>query len=97
VDQPDFPAEFKDGSSAARDYLEILKKEQELDWTFVSPAIYLSPATSGKRRGMYRTGLDQPVFDKDGKSIISAEDLAVAVVDELEHPRHIRQRFTIAY
>jgi len=97
VDQSDFPAEFRDASAAVRDYLEILKKEKELEWTFFSPAIYMGPATSGKRRGVYRTGLDQPVFDKDGKSVISVEDLAVAVVDELEHPKHIRQRFTAAY
>ena len=97
VDQPDFPAEFKEASSAVRDYLNILKKEQELEWTFFSPAIFMSAATSGKRRGVYRTGLDQPVFDKDGKSIISVEDLAVAIVDELEDPKHIRQRFTAAY
>ncbi|MDO6430632.1 NAD(P)H-binding protein [Flavitalea sp. BT771] len=97
VDQPDFPAAFKDAASAVRDYLNILKKEQELEWTFFSPAILMNAGTSGKRRGVYRTGLDQPVFDKDGKSIISVEDQAVAIVDELENPRHIRQRFTAAY
>jgi hypothetical protein len=97
VDEPDFPAQFRDGATAARDYLAILKKENELEWTLFSPAILMNPATSGKRKGAYRTALDQPVFDKDGKSVMSVEDLAMAVVDELEQPKHIRQRFTAAY
>jgi len=97
VDQPEFPAQFRDGALAARDYLEILKKEEELEWTFFSPAILMNPTTSGKRKGIYRMGLDQPVFDKEGKSVLSVEDLAVAIVDELEQPKHIRQRFTAAY
>jgi putative NADH-flavin reductase len=97
IDQPDFPAAFKDGASAAREYLAILKKEKQLEWTYFSPAILMSPSTSGKRKGAYRTGLDQPVFDKDGKSVISVEDLAMAIVDELEQSKHIRQRFTAAY
>ncbi|HVW61513.1 MAG TPA: NAD(P)-dependent oxidoreductase [Puia sp.] len=97
VDQPDFPAQFRDGAAGARDYLEILKNEEALDWTLISPAIFMGPSTSGKRKGIYRTNLNQPVFDKDGKSVLSVEDLAVAVVDELEQPRHIRQRFTAAY
>jgi len=82
---------------AARDYFDILKNEQELEWTFFSPVIFMNAGTSGKRRGVYRTGLDQPVPDKDGKSIISVEDQAVAIADELEHPKYIRQRFTAAY
>ncbi|HWK04898.1 MAG TPA: NAD(P)H-binding protein [Puia sp.] len=97
IDTPEFPAQFKPGSSAARDYLAILKKEKELDWTYFSPAILMNQGTSGIRKGVYRTGLDQPVFDQQGKSVLSVEDLAVAIVDELEHPKHIRQRFTAAY
>jgi putative NADH-flavin reductase len=97
LDTPEFPAQFKAGSLAARDYLAVLKKETVLGWTYFSPAILMSPATSGVRRGVYRTGLDQPVFDKNGKSVLSVEDLAVAMVDELERPKHIRQRFTAAY
>jgi putative NADH-flavin reductase len=97
IDTPQFPAEYKDGARGARDYLNIIRKEKELDWTFFSPAILMNQETSGIRRGTYRTGLDNPVFDKDGKSVLSVEDLAVAIVDELEHPKHIRQRFTAAY
>jgi uncharacterized protein len=97
IDTPQFPAEYKPGASAAREYLNILKKDTVLEWTFFSPAILMNHDTSGVRKGNYRTGLDNPVFDKDGKSVLSVEDLAVAIVDELEHPKHIRKRFTAAY
>jgi putative NADH-flavin reductase len=97
VDTPEFPAEYKAGATAARDYLNILKKDNELDWTFFSPAIFMHPGTSGIRKGVYRKGLDNPVFDKDGQSVLSVEDLAMAIVDELEQAQHIRQRFTAAY
>lgn len=97
VDTEGFPAEWKPGALAARDYLEMLKKETTLDWTFLSPAVEMHQGTSGNRKGVYRTGLDKPVFDAEGRSIISVEDIAVAIVDELEAPKHIRQRFTVAY
>ncbi len=97
IDTPQFPAEYKAGASAARDYLLILKKETELDWTFFSPAIEMNPGTSGVRQGKYRLGLDNPVFDKAGRSILSVEDLAVAIADETENPKHSRKRFTAAY
>ena len=97
VDSPQFPAEWKAGALAARDYLDILKKEEALDWTFLSPAIEMHQGTSGIRKGVYRSGLENPVFDEKGKSVISVEDIAVAIVDELEHPAHIRERFTVAY
>jgi putative NADH-flavin reductase len=97
VDTPEFPAQFKAGANGARDYLTIIRREKELEWTYFSPAILMNQGTSGIRRGAYRTGLDVPVFDKDGKSVLSVEDLAMAVVDELEHPKYIRQRFTAAY
>lgn len=97
VDSPEFPADYKAGATAARDYLDELKKETVLDWVFVSPAIEMSPDSSGVRKGTYRTGLENPVFDEAGRSRISVEDLAAAVVDEIEQPKHSRQRFTVAY
>jgi putative NADH-flavin reductase len=97
VDTPEFPREWKAGALAARDYLNILKKEDQLDWTFITPAIEMHRGTSGIRKGVYRTGLENPVFDDNKKSVISVEDLAIAVLDEVEKPKHIRQRFTIAY
>lgn len=97
VDTEGFPPDWKPGALAARDYLNIIKDEEALDWTFLSPAIEMHQGTSGQRKGIYRTGLENPVFDSEGRSVISVEDTAVAVVDELEHPKHIRQRFTVAY
>jgi putative NADH-flavin reductase len=97
VDSPDFPVEWKAGATAARDYLDELKKETVLDWVFLSPAIEMHPGTSGIRKGVYRTGGEHPLFDDAGRSIISVEDLAVAIVDEVEQAKHSRQRFTVAY
>lgn len=97
IDTPQFPAEWKPGALAARDYLDILKKENELDWTYLSPAIEMNPGTPHERKGTYRTGLDNPVFDANNKSTISVEDLAVAIIDEVENPKHIRVRFTVGY
>jgi putative NADH-flavin reductase len=97
VDTEAFPKEYKPGALAARDYLNQLKEENELDWTFLSPAIEMNPMTAGIRRGSYRTGLDNPVMDENGRSLISVEDMAIAIVDEIEQPKHIRKRFTVAY
>lgn len=94
VDTPQFPAEWKTGATAARDYLNILKTETALDWTFLSPAIMLHP---GKRTGQYRTGTEEPVFDSNNKCEISVEDLAVALMDEVEKKQFIRKRFTVGY
>ena len=97
IDTPQFPEEYKAGAGAARDYLNILRNENELDWTFLSPAIEMHPGTSGVRKGTYRTALENPVFDDNKKSIISVEDLAVAIADEIEKPQFIKKRFTVAY
>ncbi len=97
VDSPEFPADWKAGASSARDYLNIIKNENELDWTFLSPSIEMYNGNGGVRLGTYRTGLDTPVYDESGKSFISVEDLAIAIVDELENPQFIRKRFTVGY
>lgn len=97
IDTPEFPAEIKPGAEAARQYLEIIKKNAELDWTFFSPAIEMHQGTAGVRKGTYRTALENPVFDENGRSILSVEDVAVALVDELENNQFVKQRFTAAY
>ncbi|WP_426671725.1 NAD(P)-dependent oxidoreductase [Mucilaginibacter sp. McL0603] len=94
VDTPEFPVQWKSGATAARDYLNTIKKEKDLDWTFLSPAIQLHP---GKRTGVFRLGTDQPVFDDKNQADISVEDLAVAIIDELEENRFIKRRFTVGY
>ena len=94
VDSPEFPAEYKEGALGARQALNDLKTENELDWSFVSPAILLVP---GEATGTFRLGKDSPVFDDKGESKITVGDLAVAILDEAEQGKHIRQRFTAAY
>lgn len=97
VDSPDFPEAYKAGATAARDYLNKIKENTTLDWTFFSPAIEMNQTTAGTRIGKYRTSLESPVFDENGRSVLSVEDVAVALVDELEQNNHIRERFTAAY
>ena len=97
VDSPEFPAEYKPGATAARDYLNKIKENKTLDWTFFSPAIEMNPGNPGERTGKYRTALENPVFDDNGRSVLSVEDVAVVLVDELEQNNHIQQRFTAAY
>ena len=97
IDTPEFPAEIKPGAEAARQYLEIIKKNENLDWTFFSPAIEMHQGTAGVRKGTYRTALENPVFDENGRSVLSVEDIAVALVDELENGKFVKQRFTAAY
>ena len=97
VDGPDFPAEYKAGATAARDYLNLIKKEEELEWTFFSPAIEMHPGIITGRTGQYRLGTNSPVFNEEGRSILSVEDLAVVIADELESNQHPKQRFTAAY
>jgi putative NADH-flavin reductase len=74
--------------------LDAIRKIKDLDWTAVSPAAAI-PA--GKRTGKFRLGLDRFLTDAKGESRISREDFAVAVLDEVEKPKHIRKRFTAAY
>jgi putative NADH-flavin reductase len=97
VDGPEFPANIKPGATAARDYLNELKQNTQLDWTFFSPAIEMHQGITTGRTGHYRLGTESPVFNAEGRSILSAEDLAIAVLDELEKPQFSRQRFTAAY
>lgn len=97
VDTPDFPKEYYPGATAARDYLNIIREEKELDWAFFSPAFEMHQGITTGRTGKYRLGLENPVFDADNRSILSVEDLAVVIADEAENPKHHQQRFTAAY
>ena len=97
MDTPEFPSEIKPGAEAARQYLNQIKEEKELDWTFFSPAIEMHPGITTGRTGKYRLGLENPVFDKNNRCVLSVEDLAVVIADELENPKHLQKRFTAAY
>lgn len=97
VDSGAIPAEIMDGVRSLGDfYLNILSKEQDIDWVFFSPAGAFDP--KGERTGKFRLGKDDLIVDpKTGSSHISVEDYAVAMVDELERPAHHKERFTIGY
>ena len=95
ADQPDFPEAYKAEAHEGREALAVWRNEADgLDWTFLSPAAEIAP---GERTGNYRTTGDQLLVDAAGKSFISFEDYAVAVLDELERPIHIGWRFGVAY
>lgn len=97
VDSPNFPAAIYPGASAARDALTELRNETSLAWTQLSPPVAFHPGSPTERTGKYRVGSDTPLSTGDGPGTISAADLAVAVVDELEAPQHIGKRFTVAW
>ena len=93
-DTPEFPAIYLDEARKGGVFLDLLKQEQGLDWTFLSPSALIQP---GERTGKFRLGTDQLLVDDKGNSSISAEDYAIALVDELEKPAHSRRRFTVGY
>ena len=94
VNTPQFPAEYHAEATAGRAFLDTLRKEREVDWTFLSPSAMLEP---GPRTGKFRVGGDQLLVDENGNSHISVADFAAAMIDELEQPRHRRQRFTVGH
>jgi uncharacterized protein len=93
VSAKDFPAAWKPIALAHEKALELLRASS-IDWTYLSPSVFFEP---GQRTGKFRLGQDQLLTATDGKSWISMEDYAIALVDELEQPQHRRQRFTVGY
>ena len=94
VETPNFPTEYKAEALAGREFLNHLRGEKELEWTFLSPSAFFGP---GERTGKFRIGKNQLLTDSNGKSWISQEDFAIAMMDELEVPHHTRERFTVGY
>jgi hypothetical protein len=94
IDTPGFPAVAKGEAGAGREFLNTLRAEPELNWTFLSPSAFFAP---GERTGKFRLGKDELLTGADGQSRISMEDFAIALVDELEKPQHPRARFTAGY
>jgi putative NADH-flavin reductase len=94
VDTPAFPAAYKPEALKGGEFLVALRAEKDLDWTFLSPSAMIA---AGERTGKFRLGGDQLLTDDKGKSSISYEDFAVAMIDELEKPAHARGRFTVGY
>lgn len=95
MDADDVPAKLLPGiKSLGEFYLNTLRKENDIDWIFLSPAANMTPR---ERTGKFRIGKDDLVVDVNGDSNISVEDYAVAMVDELEQKHHHKERFTIGY
>jgi putative NADH-flavin reductase len=94
IDTPEFPEWVKPGSRATSEALAMLRNEPELEWSFLTPSATLEP---GERTAKFRLGGAQLLVDAKGESQISVQDYAVAMLDELERPAHIRQRFTVGY
>lgn len=94
LDTPEFPEQWKATATAAKKLLLTLKGEKELNWTYVSPSAFIEP---GDRTGKFRLGSDHLLINENGESRISTQDFAIAVLDELENPRHAQQRFTVGY
>lgn len=94
IDSPGFPEEYKAEASAGGVYLDTLRKEQDLDWTFLSPS---AEFVEGERTGQFRLGQDDLLVNAQGRSWISFADYAIAMLDEVEKPAYRRQRFTVGY
>lgn len=94
IDTPDFPDAYKPEARAGIRFLHALRQEKDLDWTFLSPSAELVP---GERTGKFRLGTEDLLTGADGQSWTSMEDYAIALADELESPKHLRQRFTVGY
>lgn len=94
LDSDNFPSQWKATAEGARDALNMLRGEADLNWTVLAPPAHLEPGT---RTGVFRQGRDSLLVDGEGHSHISLADYAVAMLDELEHPKHPRTRFTVGY
>lgn len=102
IDTPHFPAAYFDGADGARRLLAMYRDGTVgagLDWTFLSPPVMFSaasPLAHAPRTGRYRVGGEEPLVDGETPAGISEADLAAAIVDEIETPKHVRARFTVA-
>ncbi|MEP7243325.1 MAG: NAD(P)-dependent oxidoreductase [Gammaproteobacteria bacterium] len=95
LDSDQWPPQFnKNAVRGVIEYRYMLKAEPDLDWVMLSPSIFIEP---GQRTGKFRLEKENLLFDAAGRSHISMEDFAVAMIDELEHPQHHRERFTVGY
>ncbi len=97
LDSSEFPAAFepfKPGIRGTRELYYLLQGERGLDWVFLSPSVMIVP---GQRTGKFRLGKDHVLYDETGKSHISLQDYAVAMLNEAEHPKHHHERFTVGY
>lgn len=94
VTTSNFPAQYKAEAEKGGAFLDLLRQEKDLNWTFISPSALF---VEGERTGKFRLGTDQLLADANGKSWITFADYAIALADEIERPAHPRQRFTVGY
>jgi len=94
IDSKGFPAEYRTEASAGAEFLASLRQENELDWTFLSPS---AEFVEGERTGKFRLGQDELLVSSEGRSWITFADYAIAMLDEVETPKHSRQRFAVGY
>ncbi len=94
IDTPQFPAQWKATAEGARQAVNMLRRDEELDWTVLAPSAHLE---AGERTGQFRLGKDALLADAEGHSHISLPDYALAMINELEQPTHSRSRFTVGY
>lgn len=94
VDTPEFPKTYQAEAKAGVKFLEELRQEKDLNWTFLSPSANF---TSEGKTGKFRLGTDQLLVDAKGESRISVQDFAVAMLNEVERPQHRQKRFTVGY
>ncbi|VVQ02757.1 hypothetical protein PS918_04330 [Pseudomonas fluorescens] len=94
IDSEGFPEAYKAEAGAGALFLENLRQEQELDWTFLSPS---AEFVEGERTGSFRLGQDDLLVSREGRSWITFADYAIAMLDEVQGPKHSKQRFTVGY
>ncbi|NUT78078.1 NAD(P)-dependent oxidoreductase [Pseudomonas sp. C1C7] len=94
IDSAGFPAEYKAEAGAGAEFLAQLRQEQDLDWTFLSPSVEF---VEGERTGSFRIGKDDLLVSGEGRSWITFADYAIAILDEIEAPKHSKLRFTVGY
>ncbi|MFF0830622.1 NAD(P)-dependent oxidoreductase [Brevibacillus sp. NPDC003359] len=93
VETPDFPKAYLATAQKHGEYLHVLEESNDIQWTYISPSAFFDPA--GERTGAYRLGKDHLLVNASGQSYVSYADYAVALLDEIENPKHRNERFTV--
>lgn len=94
METPEFPKEYLPTAVNQAENLTILQQTDSLNWTFISPSAFFDP--EGMRTGSYQKGKDHLLVNAQGESYVSYRDYAIAVLDEIENPQHVNERFTVA-
>lgn len=93
METPDFPKEYYPTAFHAGENLKDLENSSDVKWTYLSPAAFFNP--NGQRTGSYQEGKDHVIVNSSGQSYVSYEDYAIAVLDEIELPKHLNERYTV--